>query len=139
MVILVEQVRNNNKCLGFFIWDKCTGFFYMGTTFILVHEMDAVRRREWRIFPGLSLLNDQWGLQVFMYAHVPLFFWFFWGILGQPDSESFIWGFDLFYIVHMGLHLLLLMHPKNEFKDTLSWIIISGAAISGALDIWLAF
>ncbi|MFM9839711.1 MAG: DUF6713 family protein [Cyclobacteriaceae bacterium] len=33
-------------------------FFLLALTFILLHEMDAVRCKEWRIFPGLSLLND---------------------------------------------------------------------------------
>ncbi|MFD2569233.1 DUF6713 family protein [Spirosoma soli] len=34
-------------------------FFYLGLAFLTTHELDAVRCREWRIFPGLSLLNDR--------------------------------------------------------------------------------
>jgi hypothetical protein len=49
-------------------------FFYVGLSFIFLHEMDAIRCREWRIFPGLSLLNERLGFIVFMWAHLPLYF-----------------------------------------------------------------
>lgn len=112
-------------------------FFYLGISFMLIHEMDAVRCREWRIFPGLSLLKEDSGFVVFMLAHVPLYFLLFWGLLGQGNSTGIIAGLDVFFIIHLGLHLLFLMHPKNEFKDALSWIIISGAAICGLIDLLL--
>lgn len=112
-------------------------FFYLGLAFILMHEMDAIRCREWRIFPGLSLLNDKWGQIVFQFAHIPLFVWLFWALLGTPDNAAFMRGLDIFLIVHLGLHVLFLLHPKNEFKDWLSWTILIGAAFGGALDLWL--
>jgi hypothetical protein len=38
-------------------------FYILGIAFILMHEMDAIRCREWRIFPGLSYIkNDKAGL-----------------------------------------------------------------------------
>jgi hypothetical protein len=111
-------------------------FFHLALTFILLHEMDAVRCKEWQIFPGLSLLNDFWGYRIFMLAHIPLFYFLFWQ-LAQPNNESFIKGLDIFFIIHVGLHLLFLMHKKNEFKDWMSWIIISGAGMFGLLDLVL--
>ncbi len=110
-------------------------FFYLGLSFILIHEMDAVRCREWRIFPGLSLLKEKTGFVVFMLAHIPLYFLLFWGLMGKGNPAEWIRGLDWFFIIHLGLHLLFLMHPKNEFKDTLSWIFISGAAIAGLADL----
>lgn len=109
--------------------------FYLGLSFILMHEMDAVRCREWRIFPGLSLLNDGWGFKIFMFAHVPLFY-FVSGQLLSRDNAGFIFWTDVFFIIHLGLHLLFLMHRKNEFKDWVSWTIIVGAALSGLLDLF---
>lgn len=32
-------------------------FFYLGLAALLVHEMDAIKRKEWRMFPGLSKLG----------------------------------------------------------------------------------
>ncbi|HEU4495971.1 MAG TPA: DUF6713 family protein [Flavobacterium sp.] len=109
-------------------------FYLLGITLILMHEMDAVRCREWRIFPGLSYIkNDKAGLAVFIFLHMPLFYW----IMSETyaDSEKFRIGFDYFLIVHFILHLLFLMHKKNEFRNWISWTIIAGAALSGFLDL----
>ena len=108
----------------------------MGLTFILMHEMDAIRCKEWRIFPGLSLLNDVWGYRIFMLAHIPLFFFPFSG-LSQLDSSRLISGLDIFFVIHVGLHLLFLLHKKNEFKDWISWTIILGAGVFGLADLLL--
>jgi hypothetical protein len=109
--------------------------FYLGLAFILMHEMDAIRCKEWRIFPGLSFLNDEWGFRAFMMAHIPLFYFLFDGLINADTRADFIRGLDIFFIVHLGLHLLFLLHKKNEFKDWLSWSIISAAALSGLLDL----
>ncbi len=111
--------------------------FYLGLTFILMHEMDAVRCKEWRIFPGLSLLNDIWGYRIFMLAHIPLFFFLFRG-LAQPDNGRLIFGLDVFFVIHVVLHALFLIHKKNEFKDWISWTIILGAGMFGLLDMVFA-
>ncbi|MCI4669204.1 MAG: hypothetical protein MRZ79_13800 [Bacteroidia bacterium] len=110
-------------------------FFLLGLTLIFLHEMDAIRCREWRIFPGLSFLNDQWGLIAFTFAHIPLIYWIFLEV--QSGSERFRDYFSIFLIVHLLLHLLFLMHKKNEFKDWISWTIIAGAAICGAIELLL--
>jgi uncharacterized membrane protein (DUF106 family) len=111
--------------------------FYLGLAFILLHEMDAVRCHEWRIFPGLSLLSDSVGFIVFMFVHIPLYYWLLWNVIAGANPQAFIRGFDYFLIIHLGLHVLFLKHPKNEFKDWISWVIIAGAAVCGALDLLL--
>lgn len=110
-------------------------FFYLGLSSIILHEMDAVRCKEWRIFPGLSSLEDKLGFKIFMLAHVPLFYLLLWGLLGQHDNTQVKLGLDVFFIVHVGLHLLFLRHTKNEFKDVLSWSIIISAGLFGLIDI----
>jgi hypothetical protein len=109
-------------------------FFYLGLAFLFTHELDAVRCKEWRIFPGLSYLNDRTGFVVFTLAHIPLIAWIFYEV-SKADNEAFIFGFSIFMIVHLGLHVLFLMHPKNEFRDWVSWLFISGAAICGLLQL----
>ena len=110
-------------------------FFILGITLIVLHEMDAIRCKEWRIFPGLSLLSERKGMIIFIFAHIPLVYWILWEI--QSGNEKFIYGFDIFLIIHFFLHLLFLRHKNNEFKDWISWSIITGAAVCGILDIWL--
>ena len=109
-------------------------FFYIALSFIILHEMDAIRCREWRIFPLLSRLSDKMGFTIFMLAHIPLFTLLFYG-LGRVDNQVFIKGLNYFFIIHLLLHLLLLKHPKNEFKDWMSWLCIIGAAIFGGVSL----
>jgi len=108
-------------------------FFLLGVTLIFLHEMDAIRCKEWRIFPGLSLLDDRRGFVTFTLAHIPLLFWILHEI--KIKDENFIYYFDIFLIIHLLLHLLFLMHKKNEFKDWVSWLIIIGAALCGLFDL----
>jgi len=34
-------------------------FFFLAWSLVLTHEMDAIRRHEWNIFPGLSCIKDE--------------------------------------------------------------------------------
>lgn len=114
-------------------------FLNLGIAFILMHEMDAIRCKEWRIFPGLSVLKDEAGYWVFMLIHIPLLYFLFSGLIGRSEIEDLRWGLDIYFMIHMGLHLLFLMHPKNLFKDIISWGIIIGAAVCGLIDLWIGF
>ena len=109
--------------------------FYLGVALILVHEMDAIRCREWRIFPGLSLLKERAGMITFIFLHIPLFYWIAYEI--NAVHQNFILGFDIFLIVHLFLHILFLWHKNNEFKDWISWTIIIGAGLCGVVDLWI--
>lgn len=109
-------------------------FFYTGLTCILMHEMDAIRCKEWRILPLTSFLDDKRGFQAFMLLHIPLFLLILYGQRGAT-AHSFMYGLDIFFIIHLGLHILFLRHQKNEFRDLLSWSIIGGAGLCGALDL----
>jgi hypothetical protein len=100
-----------------------------------MHEMDAIRCKEWRIFPGLSLLSDKLGQRVFLFAHLPLFFFIFWKLTCSENIEAFIFGFNLFMMVHLVLHILFLKHKNNEFKDWISWTFILGAGLCGLIDL----
>jgi len=110
-------------------------WFYLGLSFIIIHEMDAVRCHEWRIFPGLSMLNDKLGFVIFMIAHIPLFAWPLIVLQENPDPTGLMKGLDVFFIIHVGLHILFLRHPRNEFKDWISWLFIGGAGLFGAIDL----
>ncbi|GAA4279159.1 DUF6713 family protein [Aquimarina mytili] len=110
-------------------------FFYLGLSLIMMHEMDAIRCKEWRIFPGLSMLSDKIGHIVFLFLHIPLFYFVFWKLTQSKDAEVFIYGFNIFMIVHLVLHILFLKHKNNEFKDWISWSIIIGAGLCGIIDL----
>ena len=106
--------------------------FYVGLAFILMHEMDAIRCREWRIFPGLSSLNDRAGFAIFLWAHVLLYIALFVFLGIEKYRDGTIYGMSIFFVIHLLAHLLFLKHPRNEFKDVHSWLLIIGAALAGA-------
>jgi hypothetical protein len=112
-------------------------FFFAGLAFILTHEMDAIRCHEWRIFPLTAMLNEQVGYAVFTLVHVSLYvltFWGLWNSGAQGMNANVVRAWDIFFIIHVGLHLLFLRHPLNEFKSWLSWLLIVGAGICGIAD-----
>ncbi len=113
-------------------------FFYLGLSFILVHELDAVHRKEWRIFPGLSLLNETWAANIFIFAHIPLFFLLFLALSSNNDYKFTILCINLFFLLHLALHVGFLRHKKNEFKGWGSWIMITCPAICGVSDLLTA-
>lgn len=110
-------------------------FFYLGLSFLTLHEMDAIRCKEWRIFPGLSLLSDKIGQVLFVFAHLPLFYFIFWQLTYSQDIKAFMKGFNIFMIVHLLLHILFLKHKNNEFKDWISWSVIIGSSLCGIIDL----
>ncbi|MGD1843005.1 MAG: DUF6713 family protein [Thermonemataceae bacterium] len=110
-------------------------FYTLGLSLIFMHEMDAIRCYEWRILPITSFLEDKTGMIVFIFLHVPLFYLLLLPSISQ--SVAFKTGFSIFLIIHFFLHLLFLFHKKNAFRDWVSWSIITGAGICGALYLQL--
>jgi hypothetical protein len=90
------------------------------------HELDAVRRREWRVLPLTRFLPDRVGEEVFVWAHLPLLLL----VLVFSDAEGFRIGLAAFAVVHVGLHWLFRRHPANEFNNPSSWALI---LLTGAL------
>jgi len=111
--------------------------FYIGLSLFLVHEMDAIRCREWKMFPVLSSLNDKYGYIIFTLLHLPLFIAIFWLVTDPSTIEIFTKVFDVFMIAHFVLHLIFLKHKNNRFKDIFSWSVITGIAICGTADLIL--
>lgn len=109
--------------------------FYLGLSFFTMHEMDAVRCKEWRIFPGLTSLDDKWGFLIFMLAHIPIFFFINISLVNTDSPDKFMVGFNIFLILHMAIHIIYIKHKKNEFKDWISWTLIIGAGLSGAASL----
>ncbi|MDM5233809.1 DUF6713 family protein [Lysinibacillus pakistanensis] len=97
--------------------------FLFNLSLFLLHEMDAIRRSEWRLFIVLKDMEDSKAYKVFTFLHLFLYVI----ILSLLFSEYQIivfWFLDLFFIIHAILHLFFEKHPRNEFKNTFSRAII---------------
>lgn len=106
---------------------------------MLCHELDAVQRREWRMLPLLNLIRDDaLAHRVFTALHIPLYVALLMGLAAEwadrpGDLRA---GFDVFAIIHLGLHIAYTRHPENAFSGPLSWSLIAGSAIAGGVDLW---
>jgi hypothetical protein len=113
--------------------------FFLSLALLLTHEMDAVQHREWRILPLTAWLDDQTGYRVFTLAHVPLYALLLWALVsaGQDVRVGARVVLDVFCMVHVLLHLAFRRHPAYTFSGPLSWGLIVGAGVCGALDLAL--
>lgn len=107
------------------------GLYYATVASLLAHELDAVKRHEWRVLPLTSFLPERIGEQAFIWVHVPLV----WAILALGEGSTaagFRLAFCAFAVIHVGLHWLYRRHPANEFNNPSSWGLIVLAGASGA-------
>ena len=110
-------------------------FFSIAFSCLLTHEMDAIRLREWKIFPILTALPDERGYTVFTALHVPLYALLLWRLRSPGASASIITGLDIFCMIHVGLHVIFHNHRHNHFRSWFSWALILGAGLAGAIDL----
>jgi hypothetical protein len=101
---------------------------------LLGHELDAVAQAEWRLLPGLSLLSDDAGRQVFVALHLPLFAALVWALFlsSATIQRRSRFGLALFMMVHVGLHATLEVPGISSFPEALSRLFIIGAGLVGA-------
>jgi hypothetical protein len=103
----------------------------------LTHELDAVKRHEWRVLPLTSFLPERVGEQAFIWAHVPLSWLILW--LDESTAMSGVrLGLSAFAVVHVWLHWILRRHPAYEFNNPSSWALIVLVGVLGALYLGLA-
>jgi hypothetical protein len=109
-------------------------WFVAALSLLLTHEMDAVRRHEWRVLPLTAWIeDDERGFLAFTALHVPLYVVLLGAFFGGHTPTIIV--FDIFCIVHVGLHLLFMRHPAYAFNNPFSWSLIGGAGIAGAIDL----
>lgn len=107
--------------------------FLTVVSFLLVHELDAIRRREWRFFFASLPISDEAACRVFTAFHAPLFVVVLWSL----DAPVVQIGLDAFAVVHGLLHLALRDHPLLDFEGWFSRVWIFGGALLGGLHLAL--
>lgn len=107
------------------------GLFVLTVAFLLVHELDAVWRREWRFFVARFGVSEERGQRLFVALHVPLFV----AVLWFAESPTFRPVLGVFAVVHAALHVALRTHPLLDFSGWSSWLWILGAAALGGTSL----
>lgn len=108
------------------------GIYILTLALFITHEMDAIARHEWRMFPLVRRLDDARGCAIFTLAHVPLLALILWLGFDVATAATTRIVVAAFAIVHVGLHMWFARHPANEFDNPLSQTLIWGAGIAGA-------
>ena len=101
----------------------------------IAHELDAMQRHEWRIFPILRNLPDAVAHLLFTLVHVPLLVVFFWLMNNALAQQWFRPALSAFAMVHVWLHWLMRHHPRYELNNRLSWGLIVATGLAGALHL----
>ena len=111
-----------------------TVVYYVGLSFFIAHELDAVRRAEWKLLYVLQNLPNAMASSWFVVIHVPLFFLLLW-FSHHSNDRLRLWFrlvVSIFLMIHAVLHLRLSSDPAYEFSGLLSNFLIYGAGIIGA-------
>ncbi len=110
--------------------------YYATVAALLTHELDAVKRHEWRVLPLTRWMPEPLGEQVFLWLHVPLVFALLW-YGGRSAPGAFRAGVATFAVVHVGLHWAFRRHPASEFHGPSAWglILLAGACGVGYLAV----
>lgn len=108
--------------------------FIINISLLLVHEMDAVRNREWRMFIVLKDMEDEKACRIFVLAHVPLYVAALF-LLMSPAKLIVFYVLDVLLILHAVIHFGFRHHKHNAFTSTISKAIIYMMAAISAVHL----
>jgi len=115
--------------------------FALNFSLLLLHEMDAIRAEEWKMFIFLKDMKEQTGYIVFSLIHLPLYFWVIFTI-SQIWSGGYVLIYlltDIFLIAHAIIHFFFRKHSANGFRSIYSNVLIYCMAVLGMIHLLLMF
>ena len=110
--------------------------FAAGLSLLLVHEMDAICRQEWKMFVVLKRMGEEKAFYVFLLLHIPLYIALFLLLLSDYQVAGY-YVTDVFLAFHLLLHWLFRKHPANNFTGRISKAIIVSSGLLGVLHLAL--
>lgn len=111
----------------------------INTTLFLIHELDAVNKKEWRMFKYLQRFSDKTQYYIFLYAHLPLILfmlYYLWSVLNFNNYIMFL-IVNLFSVFHLIIHIIALKWKSNVFSETYSLLIIIIIGTTGVINLLL--
>jgi len=113
--------------------------FFLALATLLAHELDAIEKREWRLFAFFRKMDDGTARRLFILLHIPVVAVLLW-LVAAPNEGIRFWSMlalDLFMIVHAVLHRLLSGGKDYEFNTRDSELLIYGAGVLAAVHLAL--
>ena len=94
--------------------------FTFNYSLLLLHELDAIRAREWKMFIFLKDMKEQNGYIVFTLIHLPLYFWVIYTV-SQVWSGGYAIVYlltDIFLIGHAVIHYFSANTQQTDFPPS---------------------
>lgn len=89
--------------------------FLFNLSLFLLHEMDAIRRSEWKLFLVLQDMDDAKAYKVFTFIHLPLYTIILALLFSQYQTITF-WVLDIFFMIHAILHFFSKSTPATNLR-----------------------
>lgn len=111
--------------------------FIIMISLLLIHEMDAIRTKEWKMFILLKDMDDETAYKIFTLAHLPLYFVvIFVMVQGGVFANSILYYvIDIFLLGHSIIHYVFKKNPNNGFTSLFSKLIIYSLGFFAAIHI----
>ncbi|WP_373425793.1 DUF6713 family protein [Paenibacillus endoradicis] len=107
--------------------------FLINFSLLLLHEMDAIRAKEWKMFAILKDMEDERAFKIFTILHLPLYTVLLYSFVSHHVLSFVI--IDVFLIFHSIAHLFFEKHQNNNFKNLYSRLIIYSMGLLGVLHL----
>ncbi|AOY77588.1 DUF6713 family protein [Clostridium formicaceticum] len=111
--------------------------FILNLSFLLLHEMDAIRNKEWKMFIYLKNMEDDKAYQIFTVMHLPIYVVMLFVLVNYfSNLELMIYLIlDLFLIFHSIIHYIFKRHSENNFNSSFSKIIIYSMGVASVIHL----
>ncbi|MFP3390965.1 DUF6713 family protein [Brevibacillus sp. SIMBA_040] len=107
--------------------------FSINFALLCLHEMDAIRAKEWKLFVILKDMDDDRAFKTFTILHLPLYAILLYSFVSHHIISFII--IDVFLIIHSVLHFFFEKHPNNNFTNMFSRMIIYPMGVLGVLHL----
>ena len=111
--------------------------FYLELALLFVHEMDAIRKQEWRMFIILKDMENEKAYHMFLLLHIPLYLAIF-ALLFSSLSHLAYYIIDVFLLTHALIHFGFSTHPNNRLNGAVSKMLINLAGLLALIHLFAA-
>lgn len=95
---------------------------------LFTHEMDAIHKKEWKMFIILKDMKEERAYLLFTLLHIPLYTAIILLLLSKYSQIGF-YITDIFLIAHLFIHIIFTKHPENNLNNRFSKCIIFCAGL----------
>lgn len=113
--------------------------FIVNLGLLYLHQLDATRRKEWKMFIILKDMPEEKAYVVFSLLQLPLLCLILFMFL-QPVIYVHIVLYvllDVFYVLHCVVHYVFKKHKNNRFDSRYSKLLINAMGWLGAIHLIL--